>query len=71
MRRLRTGWTLPLAGAALAAGALVGHAGALPTAPPPLLTPVTNLQCPTTTLCLKIAGEGGKVPGRNLTVSHA
>jgi hypothetical protein len=71
MRRLPTRWTLSLAGAALVASAVVGHAGALPAAPPPLLTPVSDLQCPTTTLCLGIAGEGGKVPGPYLIVSRA
>jgi len=71
MRRLRTRWTLPLAGTALVASALVGHAGALPTAPSPLLTLATNLQCPTTTLCLGITGEGGNVPGPNLILSRA
>jgi hypothetical protein len=70
MRRLRTRWALPLAGAALVGSALVGRAGALP-APPPLLTSVTNVQCPTTTLCLGIAGDGGEVGGPNLIVSRA
>jgi hypothetical protein len=71
MRRLWTRSTVPVAGAVLVASALVGQAGGQPTSPPPLLTPVTNLQCPTTTLCLGIAGEGGKVTRPNIIVSRA
>jgi hypothetical protein len=69
MRRLRTRWIWPLAGAALVAIGLIGQAGAVPTGPVPPL--VTKLQCPSTSLCLGIAGDGVDVPGPNLVISRA
>ena len=70
MRRLRAWWISALAGAALLASGLVGQAGAVPTARVPGLPPVTKLQCPSTSLCLGIAGDG-VVPGPNLVISRA
>jgi hypothetical protein len=71
MRRLRTCWIWPLAGAALVTSGLVGQAGAVPTGRVPGLPPVTKLQCPSLTLCLGIAGDGVNVPGPNLVMSRA
>jgi hypothetical protein len=71
MRRLRAWWIWPLAGAALVVSGLVGQAGAVPAGRVPGLPPVTQLQCPSITLCLGIAGDGLNVPGPNLVVSRA
>ena len=74
MRRLRGCWMWPLAGAALVASALVGQAGAVPhrqAGEIPGLPPATDLQCPSTTLCLGIAGDRVDVPGPNLVMSRA
>ncbi len=71
MRRLRTCWIWPLAGAALVGCGLVGQAGAVLTGGVSGLPPATNLQCPSTTLCLGIAGDGVNVPGPNLVMSRA
>jgi hypothetical protein len=71
MRRLRTCWIWPLAGAALVAIGLIGQADAVPTGAVPGLPPVTNLQCPSTALCLGIASDGVNLPGPNLVMSRA
>jgi len=71
MRRVRTWWIWPLAGAALVASGLVGQAGAVPTGRVPGVPSVTKLQCPSISLCVGIAGDGVNVPGPNLVMSRA
>jgi hypothetical protein len=71
MSRLRACWIWLFAGAALVGIGLVGQAGAVPTGRVLGVPLVTNLQCPSTSLCVGTVGDGVSVPGANLFVSRA
>jgi hypothetical protein len=66
MRRWRIGRSWVLLGVAIAVSGCVGLASALPVSPPPSLSSVASLQCPSPTLCLGIG-----VGGPNLVTSRA